>query len=177
MPKKRKQDMTEEQKLHSYWYFLAANAVNKVDRNGNPVERRISKQEIQMLLDEAGITIDDIGRERGTYQLARHNDLGHYELGNCRFILCEENRAEVVADRDPWTDEMKQKQRDIWTPEKRKKASKSLSTPCFVHGVKYPSRKAASEATGINAHTLGNYIRNPNKPEFYQEKPFRKRKS
>jgi len=47
---------------------------------------------VQGLLDDAGITVDDWSI-RG-YHLARYNDSGNYELGNCRFITYAENIAE-----------------------------------------------------------------------------------
>ena len=44
------------------------------------------------LLDEANITIDDVGV--GQYVLGRHMDMGDYTKGNCRFITSSENGRE-----------------------------------------------------------------------------------
>lgn len=92
-----------------YWDKLRDNCAKKYDRNGHKVARLISKDEIQMLLDEAGITMDDVGRRRDQYQLARYDDLGDYAYGNCRFITQDQNRKESTL-----------------SPEGRKRLSESL---------------------------------------------------
>ena len=62
---------------------------------GNRVEWKLSPDEVRQLLDEAGITEYDIGKGKGKYQLARYNDSGSYEIGNCRFITQLENLGEM----------------------------------------------------------------------------------
>jgi len=52
----------------------------------------LSFEEYCQLLDETGITADDIGIAK--YHLARYNDEGSYEYGNCRFIHYLENVKE-----------------------------------------------------------------------------------
>ena len=63
-------------------------------RYGN--ECLLSLDDLDLLLNEAGITMDDIGRGINDYHLARYNDTGNYEMGNCRFITARENYAEKV---------------------------------------------------------------------------------
>jgi hypothetical protein len=41
---------------------------------------------------EADITVDQI--HRAGYHLSRYGDTGDYEIGNCRFITCQENMKE-----------------------------------------------------------------------------------
>ena len=53
---------------------------------------KLSPPELLRLLDEAGITIDQVGRSG--YHLARYGDTGDYVIGNCRFIPVAENIAE-----------------------------------------------------------------------------------
>ena len=65
--------------------------------DGTPMEFLLTEDDVQCLLDEAGITIRDIGRSNHQYALARYNDEGHYEVGNCRFITVFENREEYWA--------------------------------------------------------------------------------
>ncbi len=67
---------------------------HKYDRQGNRVLVKLTFDEYKQLMEEAGITADDIGNKRGKYALARHNDLGHYEMGNCRFVTTYENAKE-----------------------------------------------------------------------------------
>ena len=55
---------------------------------------KMPPEDVIRLLNEAGITPDDIGQHRGDYQLARYGDKGRYEYGNCRFITMEENLRE-----------------------------------------------------------------------------------
>jgi len=86
----------EEKKLDTYWR-MRKNGLNKgrVDVDGAAIEWRISKQEVKLLLQEAGITIWDVGNAGDKYCLARYNDRGHYEYGNCRFITNRENVREA----------------------------------------------------------------------------------
>lgn len=46
------------------------------------------------LMRNSGIRPSMIGLNRGKYSIARINDSGNYDIGNCRFILIEENIAE-----------------------------------------------------------------------------------
>ena len=66
----------------------------KTDRNGDPVEMLLDRDGLDQLLNEAGITIWDVGRGRGAYCLGRMNDTGPYAVGNARFITQEENASE-----------------------------------------------------------------------------------
>ena len=43
---------------------------------------RLTLEEYTDLLKEANITVFDLGE----YALGRYRDIGHYEVGNCRFI-------------------------------------------------------------------------------------------
>jgi hypothetical protein len=47
-------------------------------------------------LNEAGITVFDLGVTVGRYNLSRYNDNGPYTNISCRFILVEENHNEQV---------------------------------------------------------------------------------
>jgi len=69
----------------------------RLDRSGNPIEFRLEIDDLNQLLSEAGITMDDIGRGRDKYCLARYEDLGNYEIGNCRFITNYENGLESIS--------------------------------------------------------------------------------
>ena len=57
---------------------------------------KLTALELIELLNDAGITANDIGQKSHQYQLGRHGDLGHYEMGNCRFITTRENLQERV---------------------------------------------------------------------------------
>ena len=86
----------EEKRLDNYWR-QRKNGLNagRVDRLGNPIEFRLSKSEVKQLLRESSISVWDIGTGAGKYQLARYDDIGHYEIGNCRFITHSENAREA----------------------------------------------------------------------------------
>ena len=66
----------------------------KTDRNGDAVLCLLDLAGLETLLEQAGITMDDVGRGKGAYCLARKNDIGHYSLENARFITQEENGYE-----------------------------------------------------------------------------------
>ena len=56
----------------------------------------LTESDLDILLSVAGIAMADIGRGSQQYHLARYNDTGNYEMGNCRFITAAENHAERV---------------------------------------------------------------------------------
>ena len=66
----------------------------KTDRAGNPVSMHLTMDDLDTLLEKAGISIWDVGQGKGAYCLGRVNDLGDYAVGNCRFVTTEENNAE-----------------------------------------------------------------------------------
>lgn len=79
----------EEQKLYNY--------CNHKKQDGKRLDRpdwNLTNDQVADLLEEAGITIMDVGKENHKYHLARFNDSGPYEIGNCRFITGLENRKE-----------------------------------------------------------------------------------
>jgi len=73
--------------------FYRSCKVNTCKRKG--IEWNLTDDELQDLLDEAGITIDDVGRGTNKYQLSRYGDTGPYEVGNCRFITQLDNLSEM----------------------------------------------------------------------------------
>lgn len=60
----------------------------------NNVEFKLSYEDYKYLAEIAGIDSTQIGSFKLNYCLGRYNDTGPYEIGNCRFILCIENRFE-----------------------------------------------------------------------------------
>jgi hypothetical protein len=63
-------------------------------RNWHGHKGNLTPPDIKEMLDEAGITIWDVGQRLGQYQLSRYFDQGNYDRGNCRFILKEKNLME-----------------------------------------------------------------------------------
>ena len=66
----------------------------KVDANGDAVEMLLDMDGLDTLLEQAGITIWDVGRGKGAYCLGRMNDIGPYAVDNARFITQEQNGLE-----------------------------------------------------------------------------------
>ena len=96
----KKQERTPEQHaVWKYWLALQGNCCRKYDRTGHKVTRTLTVEQIQQLLDDAGITIWQVGKRKGQYCLARYKDLGDYAWGNCRFVTKEENLNELF---DNW---------------------------------------------------------------------------
>ena len=86
--------LNEETKaIWSYWKAKKNKQTTRL-LNGSGVEFLLTATEIVQLFTDAGITPNDIGRANHQYGLARHNDTGNYEMGNCRFILAIENQRE-----------------------------------------------------------------------------------
>ena len=77
-----------EQKLYNYCNN------KKQDAKRYATNWSLTNEQVEHLLAEAGITIMDVGKSNDKYHLARHNDTGDYEFGNCRFITALENRQE-----------------------------------------------------------------------------------
>ena len=87
--------MREEERKRRYLTNLRYGCNHgKVDRNGNPVRMLLDLDGLDTLLEEAGITIWDVGRGKGSYCLSRVDDLGDYAVGNARFMTQEENSKE-----------------------------------------------------------------------------------
>jgi len=66
----------------------------RVDRTGTPIRFDLKAADIRYLLEEAGITIFDLGEGPDGYCLARENDLGSYSRETSRFITNRENIRE-----------------------------------------------------------------------------------
>lgn len=62
----------------------------RADRNGNKIEFRISFKEWWDIWQQSG-KWEQRGRHKGEYVMARHDDVGHYEVGNVSIILASEN--------------------------------------------------------------------------------------
>ena len=71
-------------------YYNTKKATAK--QQGIPFELEL--RDIHWLLYCAGIRIEQIGKGRGQYALARIGDTGPYAIGNCRFVTMEENIKE-----------------------------------------------------------------------------------
>ena len=99
---------------------------------GKGVDCTLSTLDIANLLEEAGISVSQLGRNKGCYHLARHGDTGNYEIGNCRFLPMSEN----IKEQKP-----------------------NGSKECICDGVVYPSRAAAARAIGVSDSTIGDRIR------------------
>ena len=92
---------------------------------------------LEELLQEAGITMDDIGQRADSYHLARYGDTGDYSRGNCRFITARENIAERKhkgpkgKKKPPLSDEHRarlgQKAQEFWDSEKGQERRRILS--------------------------------------------------
>jgi len=71
---------------------------HKLDKVGNPVEMRLTFEEWCRIWEESGHWEE---RGRGGYVMARHNDLGHYEVGNVSIKLSADNIREANVGRKP----------------------------------------------------------------------------
>ena len=116
-------------RLHRYYITKRKHA------RQSGIEFHLTEDDIQTLLDEAGITVDDIGQQLDKYQLGRYGDTGPYEMGNCRFITMKENLNEMTR--------------------------RFTGYPVKILGKTYDSMAAASRATGNCVGTVRNRCNSP----------------
>jgi len=81
----------DAEKWYKKWTTIIRNARHYSYCN----DCKLSLTDYLSLAKEAGLTSpEQIGPRLGTYQLGRLGDTGDYEIGNCRFILREQNIEE-----------------------------------------------------------------------------------
>ena len=91
---------TESGRINRYITRKRYRTNNKrIDREGNPIRFDLKVADMRYLLEEAGISIWDVGAGDDKYCLARNNDLGSYTIGNCRWITNRENSDEISINR------------------------------------------------------------------------------
>ena len=121
------ESLTDEQKEIRLYVQRKKAWLKAIQKNKTPkhpywgIEFRLSYDEVFLLLRQSDITWDDVGCVPGKYHLSRVNDVGHYEMGNCRYIPMEENRKE-------------QKRNSKW----------------IFRGKEYPTLPAIAEETGLS---------------------------
>lgn len=82
------QKLDDDGKLMRKWYNKRVNA------KAEGLECKLTFDEYCQLVDEAGLVSSQLGFTGEGYVLARYNDTGNYEIGNCRFITQKENSDE-----------------------------------------------------------------------------------
>lgn len=101
----------------------------KVNAHKEKIDFLLSFEEYEQLVKDANITVDDIGIKG--YHLARYNDTGNYELGNCRFIYYLDNYAEkkiTIATREAARQNIVNFMASVSVDEKHKIAKKAAAT-------------------------------------------------
>lgn len=81
-------DIDDNGKLYSKWLNKRNNAKQE------NIDFKLTYYEFCLLVKEANLLSSDLGFSGKGYVLARYNDIGPYEYGNCRFILQSENAKE-----------------------------------------------------------------------------------
>ena len=124
--------------LEKYHYQKRAQAKHR----GIPFH--LTLDEMQMLLDEAGITISDIGCKSHEFVLGRDGDEGPYAIGNCHFITAHANNS---------------------VPQKYKNRDRT-PRPCIAEGTIYPSVRNAAKALGVQQATIRDRCNSPKRKEY-----------
>ena len=81
-------------KAYQAYYKQKYMCREKKDAQGNPVEMRLSFMDWLGIWFESG-KWEQRGIKAGTYCMARHNDIGHYEEGNVSIILNADNISQA----------------------------------------------------------------------------------
>ena len=110
----------------------------KFDRNGNKVDMKLTFEEWCAIWKDSG-KWGQRGHGKGFYVMERNGDVGHYEIGNVRICLFEENTRESRAGVG-------------WVRRATPKVSgtKTKGWPCTIDGGKtvFPSMSALRNALG-----------------------------
>jgi len=80
-------------------YGVSVEDINRVCYAVKQLHKRqpsstMTLREYLELARSSGITLEQIGKRRGQFHLARCNDVGGYSVGNCRFVPQEVNQHE-----------------------------------------------------------------------------------
>lgn len=85
------QKLDDDGKLIQKWRNKCVNA------KAEGLKCKLTFEEYCQLVDQAGLVSSQLGFTGQGYVLARYNDEGDYEMGNCRFITQKENSDEKHA--------------------------------------------------------------------------------
>ena len=81
-------EVDDDGKLRDRWYN------KKGDAKTQGLKCLLTFEEYCQLVKDAGLVSSQLGYKGQKYVLARYNDEGNYEIGNCRFITQKENIKE-----------------------------------------------------------------------------------
>lgn len=131
------------------------NCTDKLDTNGEAVQMKMTFVEWLRVWVESGHWQQ---RGRGRFVMARHNDVGHYEVGNVSIKSSGENVRDALIGR-PLLPETKQKISESNSrPSPATRLAKCVGQPTrkavVFMGVAYPSIGAAHRATGIDRRII-----------------------
>lgn len=131
--------------------------------DGSPIEMRLTFEEWLKIWLDSGHW-GDRGMHKGGYVMARHNDLGHYEIGNVAIKSNAENTREGRVGKKHTADVKKRislaKKGQPLSQSHRAAIRKAQERPCTIDGGKtiYPSRKAFIAAGGSVKHPDFRYV-------------------
>ena len=127
----------------------------RVDKAGNKIEFRLTFDEWLAIWESSG-HYQDRGIRKGQYCMSRHNDLGHYEVGNVSIVPIEKNLSEASKGIPKnWKSPPKRVNKGVPMPQYIRDAlnaacMKPVHTPLGDH----KSVKDACIALNTNAHNL-----------------------
>jgi len=145
----------ESERLLMYWKVKRSNC--KKDPGFT-----LTFEQLEQLVEEAGIVPSQIARTAGGYALGRYGDTGPYEMGNCRFITASQNSTERNT-HGGRSDEVCAKAREAY---RRKKNKRKKGYACVIDGIEYVSLSEAARAIGVTDFAIGDRIRRANCPNY-----------
>lgn len=124
----------------------------------------LTYEEYKQLMVDAGIQPSQIGTGDNDYCLARYKDLGHYTLGNCRFITNSENMLEQIESGKLLT---LRENHGSYDTCKGQNHYKSKGVICTPHG-EFDTIRAAVNVCNVSPATIYRWL---GKKDGYHYKP------
>lgn len=130
----------------------------RLDANGDPILMKMTFVEWLRIWLESGHWHE---RRQGKFVMSRHNDLGHYEVGNVSIKTSAENVSEAhlgkklsAAHCKAMGDSRRGRPGTRHTEDTKMTIRIKRGTPVLIDGVWYPSIRYASQMTGIDGRNI-----------------------
>ena len=135
-------------KLKLAWYDQKKACERRTDALGNPIEFKLTFEEWKDIWIKSG-KLEQRGKRKGQYVMARYNDIGSYAVGNVYITLHSDNIRFAQLGR----------KHDRETCEKKSKSlkGKNLGRTAWNKGI--PRDEATKQKISDTLRSTGSYVR------------------